>query len=220
MSVLPPHSTRLENQLERTTERITNHRVPLRMLWDPQTCPASHLPWLAWAFSVDHWNSDWPESVKRRVIAQSITLHRRKGTPAAIKDALAALNIQFHLREWWEQTPQGTPHTFTITLVAENNLRPQSHSPQSHSPQARSMLPAHIQENTVIAVNASKPARSHFTVLASASPASRLGLGVAQQCSQKMKAAITSGVSGVTSAMVIAAAQSISTRLTAHMEVT
>lgn len=64
--------------------------APIATLWDPMNCPAGILPWLAWALSVDDWDADWPEGTKRNAIAASIAIHRRKGTPRAVKDALAA----------------------------------------------------------------------------------------------------------------------------------
>lgn len=60
----------------------------LRTLWDPLTCPASELPILAWAWSVDYWRPEWTENRKRRVIAEARLYHSRKTTIAGIRMSL------------------------------------------------------------------------------------------------------------------------------------
>lgn len=60
----------------------------IRTLWSPETCPASELTLLAWAWSVDFLNPDWSEVRKRRVIAESRLYHSRKTTVAGVRMAL------------------------------------------------------------------------------------------------------------------------------------
>jgi len=86
--LLPPNASELERALEQVTARLGEVSVPLRSLWNPQTCPAEILPWLAWSLSVDEWDSSWPEATKREVIARAAELHRRKGTVWAVREAL------------------------------------------------------------------------------------------------------------------------------------
>lgn len=92
-SLLPPNATDAERGVERTGLRLDEMAVPVRHLWNPDTCPAAHLPWLAWALSVDNWETDWPEAVKRQTLRRSVAVHRRKGTPAALRDALEAIGF-------------------------------------------------------------------------------------------------------------------------------
>ncbi len=87
-TLLPPNATAAERALEAATARTTETPVPVGDLWNPQTCPADALPWLAWALSVDVWDSSWSVDVKRSVIAESIAIHRRKGTVWAVREAL------------------------------------------------------------------------------------------------------------------------------------
>jgi phage tail P2-like protein len=89
-SLLPPNSTQQERALSHTVARISDVLVPLRTLNNDQTLAASLLPWLAWARSVNEWDSKWSESNKRAVIAASVSLHRTKGTIYSIKLALAS----------------------------------------------------------------------------------------------------------------------------------
>lgn len=88
-SLLPPNATAPERALEQATARIAAVPVPLRALWNPLTCPASLLPWLAWALRVREWDSNWPEATQRAVIAASVPVHKHKGTLGSIKQALA-----------------------------------------------------------------------------------------------------------------------------------
>lgn len=66
----------------------------LRTLWDPLTCPASELPILAWAWSVDYWRPEWTEARKRRVIAEARLYHSRKTTVAGARMALGYRDAQ------------------------------------------------------------------------------------------------------------------------------
>ncbi len=86
-TLLPPNATATEKNIEAATARVGSMAVPVRDLWNPQTCPASLLPWLAWALSVDNWDKYWDEATKRSVIAASISVHYKKGTVGAVKEA-------------------------------------------------------------------------------------------------------------------------------------
>lgn len=89
--ILPPHSGRAEKALAGAVEEAFAIPVEITSLWRPRLAPDAFLPWLAWALSVDEWNPDWPEAMKREVIALSIAVHRAKGTLWAIKRVLATL---------------------------------------------------------------------------------------------------------------------------------
>lgn len=89
-TLLPNNATGGELALEQATARVGAVPVQIDSLWNPDTCPAHLLPWLAWALSVDDWDPNWPEGVKRAVIRQSVGIHRRKGTKGAVVEALRA----------------------------------------------------------------------------------------------------------------------------------
>lgn len=91
--LLPPNSTAFERAAADAFAQAMETAVPIRDLWRPETCPEAFLPYLAWAFSVDTWDANWPTTFKRQVIAESLSVHRIKGTPASIKRALAALGL-------------------------------------------------------------------------------------------------------------------------------
>ncbi|WP_176224278.1 phage tail protein I [Maritimibacter sp. HL-12] len=91
-TILPPNRTDAEEALDlAVAARIEGVPVPVATLWDPETCPASHLRHLAWALSVEDWDEEWPEATKRAVIAASVDVHRKKGTPAGVRAAMTAM---------------------------------------------------------------------------------------------------------------------------------
>lgn len=115
MSLLPPKSTPLERALERATPPGPDPEL-IRTLWNPAVCPAHLLPWLAWTLSVDDWDDRWDEPTRRRVIASSIPVHRRKGTVGAVRRAIAPHGVLQRVVEWWEMHPPGVPGTFALEV--------------------------------------------------------------------------------------------------------
>ncbi len=148
-SLLPPTSTALERALEQATARISGIDVDLpRRLWDPWTCPADMLPWLAWGLSMDSWDNRWPEAVRRQRVASAIAIQRRKGTAQSVFDVVDSFGGALVLKEWWQYDPPAQPHSFTITLTVGNGLGP---------------LPADYIDDIIAEVTRTKPVRSHFT---------------------------------------------------------
>ena len=88
--LLPPASGKAEKALAQAAADGASIPVPNDTLWRAHACPAHLLPWLAWALSVDEWDSAWPEHIKRAVIAASVEVHRRKGTRHSVRQALNA----------------------------------------------------------------------------------------------------------------------------------
>ncbi|RSU45817.1 phage tail protein I [Sphingobium yanoikuyae] len=115
-SILPPRSTRLQKALEQVTVDLLDLPVELRKLWSPEKCPASHLPWLAWGLSVDIWDANWPEAVKRAAIADAIAFQRRKGTPASLRTVLDRFDPLIGIVEWFEDREVLAPFHFRLEL--------------------------------------------------------------------------------------------------------
>ncbi|MCF6221635.1 MAG: phage tail protein I [Robiginitomaculum sp.] len=114
-TILPSTSSDLEKALDINSAARFDHDLPIDKLWSAETCPVQLLPFLAWALSVDTWNSDWPEHIKRKVIATSAYVHRYKGTAAGIRAALDALELGVEISEWFEHG--GDPYTFTADVM-------------------------------------------------------------------------------------------------------
>ncbi|NLC36075.1 MAG: phage tail protein I [Alcaligenaceae bacterium] len=110
--ILPPSSSRTERALAAAAALPVEglDASVIGDLWNPHKCPAHLLPWLAWAFSVDMWDDAWTESRKREIVAGSLAWHRKKGTPWALRQALAAvgypvvnlIEYRTYYQEWIE----------------------------------------------------------------------------------------------------------------------
>lgn len=118
-TVLPPGSTPLEKSLEQAVSLVLDLPVPARDYWSPDRCPIDDLPFLAWGLSVDQWNPNWSEAQKRGAVRSSISIHRRKGTVGALKEALDALGHELDVREWHELEPRGRPCTFGVQVTID-----------------------------------------------------------------------------------------------------
>lgn len=112
--LLPPNATAEEKAIASALSRLSDVPVPIRELWNPDSCSADLLPWLAWALSVDVWNAEWPEAKKRQVIKAAIVVHRHKGTPYAVEEAFRAINIRATVKDWFEYG--GDPYKFKLAV--------------------------------------------------------------------------------------------------------
>lgn len=115
-TLLPRNSTSLEVQAALALAQIQRVPIPLRQLCNPNTCPVPLLPYLAWAFSVDRWDSRWPESAKRAAIRSAYFVHSRKGTIGAVRRVVEPLGYTLNITEWWEFETAGLPGTFSLVL--------------------------------------------------------------------------------------------------------
>lgn len=88
-SLLPPNATAQERALDLATSRVGDVPVPIRDMWNADTCPADKLAFLAWAFSVDEWDDNWPEEFKRATIRDAVEVQARKGSVWSVRRVLA-----------------------------------------------------------------------------------------------------------------------------------
>ena len=117
MSLLPPNATSAERALENAMLSGID-LAAVGTLWNPETCPADVLPFLAWGLAISHWDPTWTEIQKRAAVAQAIPFHKIKGTRAAVEQVLERFHPLLHVAEWWERSPRGTPHTFEVRAPA------------------------------------------------------------------------------------------------------
>lgn len=111
-SLLPPNSTPFERAAATANAALGDIDVPIAALWTPQDCPAHVLPWLAWAYSVDEWDTTWTEQQKRNAIDAAVYIHRHKGTVAAVTRAVNAVLDDAEVEEWFAYG--GEPFHFRI----------------------------------------------------------------------------------------------------------
>ena len=117
-TLLPPNATAMERALEQAASRASKVPVPIADVWNPATCPPSVLPWLAWALSVDRWDPDWPIATKRQVVADSIGVHRRKGTLAAVEQVLEDIGAVYDI----EERPGGQAFRMAIAILNSGSI--------------------------------------------------------------------------------------------------
>ncbi|MCK0744110.1 phage tail protein I [Chromohalobacter nigrandesensis] len=115
-SLLPPNGTELERDAAQALAEIERVPVPLRQLWNPDTCPMPLLPYLAWAFSVDRWDTTWPDTTKRGVVRSAFYVHQKKGTISALRRVVEPLGYLLEVEEWWQMEPLGEPGTFALRI--------------------------------------------------------------------------------------------------------
>jgi len=113
-SLLPLNSTQFERAIEAALTEKTE--IPLRTLYNPDTCPTRLLPWLAWTWSVDRWDNKWSEAVKRSAIRSAFYVHAHKGTIGALRRVVEPLGYLIEVLEWWQTTPEGVPGTFALKV--------------------------------------------------------------------------------------------------------
>ncbi|WGL97191.1 phage tail protein I [Arsenophonus sp. aPb] len=119
--LLPTGSSPLERAAALALAEIERIPVPIRQLWQPDKCPVHLLPYLAWAFSVDRWDINWPEKAKREAIKSAMFIHQHKGTIGALRRVVEPLGYLIRVTEWWQSGD--APGTFRLDIgVNENGI--------------------------------------------------------------------------------------------------
>jgi hypothetical protein len=95
VSLQPQNATPLMRAVSQVNaERRPIAPGPIAAMWDPAKAPAAVLPYLAAAHGVSVWRSDWSDDRKRQVIAQTITLKRRRGTVPCFEGHLGFVDAE------------------------------------------------------------------------------------------------------------------------------
>lgn len=116
-SLLPPNASKHEKDIEAVISPPLS--FPNRDIWNPDKCPEHLLPHLAWALSVDNWDSMWPVERKRQVIKDSIYIHRKKGTREAIERVTSAIRGDLtEVKEWFEDKERLQPGDFEVNYLS------------------------------------------------------------------------------------------------------
>jgi phage tail protein, P2 protein I family len=148
-SLLPPNATPVQRAFAQMALKLLEIPVPIRDVWNADTCPLALLPWLAWALGLRQWNTDWPEAVRRSFVRNALAIARRKGTRQSVVEVVQAFGGAIAVREWFEQDPPGQPHTFSVVLTLDG---------QSGEPAT-----ARFVDEVVAEIERTKPVRAHFT---------------------------------------------------------
>ena len=75
--------------------------------------PEAVIDLLAWQWHVDFYELARTLEMKRKAVKGSIRWHRKKGTVWAIRKALAMLDIESEIVEWWK-IEGAAPYTFGV----------------------------------------------------------------------------------------------------------
>lgn len=163
--LLPLGSTPLEKRAAEILKTAVENPVIIADLINPERCPPKLLAYLAWAFSVDKWDENWTDEVKRIAIKQAFFVHKHKGTIAAVRRVVEPIGYLVELKEWFAMQPQGKAGTFSITVeVSETGLNEQTYN------------------ELVRLINDVKPVSRHLIQLAIAiSPTGSLNIFTGQQ---------------------------------------
>ncbi|WP_336164371.1 phage tail protein I [Acinetobacter sp. 85] len=116
MNLLPSNTTAFEKKIVETTSKTSELNTNLSSLIRIDDAPADFLSILAWQFSVDRWQDDWPDEVKRAQIKNSIKVHTYKGTNYALRSIVESFGYSITIHEWWQESPMNEPGTFQITI--------------------------------------------------------------------------------------------------------
>ncbi|PCJ08322.1 MAG: phage tail protein I [Rhodobacteraceae bacterium] len=147
-SLLPHNATKQERDIEAVIGPAVAPVVPLREIWNTDSCPEDFLPWLAHAYSVDAWDSLAPLGIKRQVVQVSFAVHQNKGTRKSVETALGALGFNVDLSEWFEYG--GAPYTFRIDAYGEDVFA------------AGLQIDTRLHDRVTRLIEHVKPARAHF----------------------------------------------------------
>lgn len=116
-SLLPSNQTTLEDALAQVSTGDSVLANVLRQMHSVDNCPASMLPWLAIQRSVDRWDPEWSEAIKRKMVKDSFEVHKRKGTVGALRRVVEPFAEIIDITEWHELEPMGPPGTFSMSLA-------------------------------------------------------------------------------------------------------
>lgn len=115
-SILPPNAISAERALEAVLSHAGDLPSDIRIIKNPDTCPESLLPWLAWEYAVTYWNPDWSEAQKRAIVKAAAWQNKHRGTRGAVNRALLTVGFESQLQEWFESSPMDDPYTFKIKI--------------------------------------------------------------------------------------------------------
>ena len=108
---------------------------------------STQLDHVAYGWDASVWRDSWPLRLKRSVLKNVICEKRKKGTLRAVKDAVSSLGSASTITEWWQMTPKGDPHTFTI---------------QASLADFEGTINSEMQEDLFALIDDAKPVRSHY----------------------------------------------------------
>ena len=119
-TLLPANSSALERGLDLGFGALLDRIAPpFPELMNPSETPAAFLPYLAADRGIAEWSSAAPEAEKRLTVELAWPTARQAGTRKALENAAKGLQLRPEVRAWYEQTPPGTPYSFSVRAFSE-----------------------------------------------------------------------------------------------------
>lgn len=115
-TLLPPNATQTEQAIEQVMGHMSDQPIDIRIVKNPDLCPAELLPWLAWEYAITYWDTNWTEAQQRSVIKNAPKVNKTRGTVGAVKHALQAVGRSIDVVEWFRDSPVGEPYTFRVLV--------------------------------------------------------------------------------------------------------
>lgn len=114
---------------------------------------------VAWDASV--WRQSWTVEMKRIVLRNVILEKRKRGTLGAVKAAIETIGSFSEIKEWWQESPKGAPHTFTVTARLKK---------------FDGVLEKELQEDLFALIDDAKPVRSHYRFILNTEYSGSIGI--------------------------------------------
>lgn len=131
---------------DKNLSKLHQHLNDAVFLYRLDELSGEQLNHLASQWHVMVWRDSWSDTIKRNVLRSTIQSLRRLGTKSAIINVLSGLKGRAELTEWFEMSPQGTPHTFNIDVYQEEGF-----------------ISKETFSDLVAMIDQSKPVRSQYT---------------------------------------------------------
>lgn len=147
----------IDSQLQLNSSKLDS----LYIYKNIDTLSSNILDHLATQYDAPSWNYGWNVSLKRSVIKTIIENNRKKGTVAAVKEALLSLGSAAQIKEWWQEDPKGTPHTFKIHVTL---------------PEYNGIVSTDMQNDLIKMIDDVKPLRSHYDLIMSDTFSNKIGI--------------------------------------------
>jgi phage tail P2-like protein len=99
---------------------VGDEPIDIRTVKNFDLCPVSVIPALAWEMGVTYWEESWSEEQKRGALKSAAAVNKIRGTPGAMKRALAAVGRDIQLVSWHQEEPKKQPYTFRLIISGES----------------------------------------------------------------------------------------------------
>ena len=113
-------SSVLDDELQKICKIVDN----LNLIDKIDVLPEEIVNLLAWQWHVDYYDNTLPLQNKRRLVKESIRVHKTKGTAWAVENVIKSALGDSRIEEWYEYG--GEPYHFRLTNITANIAGPKT----------------------------------------------------------------------------------------------